>query len=530
MNKTSRSADANKALTPALLLSLLAPTLIGLYLLTTSTSQLFPDIWIYDAKRLLQFILFFSLFLLPLFSPELRGELGGQLAAVPGWIKWTAAAILVWGITSALYNGQSPMHTANSLSEVALYYLLVSAVFVIAACRRIAGGWFDGIAIGFVALTGLAVGVQELVGVLAAHAGGVEFNYRISMIYFSWPRFYNQVQSWIIPALLALPVIYSRYRLAYPACLLVLGLQWYIIFMTGARGAFLSITAAVLLAIVFLPAIRKSLLGGQAAGLLLGAVIYAAVLVSFEATTPDSATVANEAPSGQQTHRPVTRGFYGNEKETGSSFLAQSLGRPMANTSGRTRMWKSAAQDAISNPLLGIGPMNYVCTSPVPMSHPHNFVLQTAAEWGIFVAVAVSLVFLYLLLASFQWLRRQDSDASKKYKSASFLLTGILAAAFYCCLSGVLVMPASQVSGVLVCGMLMGMIAPGPSNNRPIPGARLFLPPLIFSIALLILGRHELSSMDARAELLRPGYDLQPRIWQEGKICTFYTEQKPVNN
>ena len=173
------------------------------------------------------------------------------------------------------------MQGLNSFSEVALLSALVLGVFVVAACRRIAGRSFDRVAIGLIAMTGLTVGMQELIGVIAAHNAGVDFNFRISLLHFSWPRFYNQVQSWTIPALVALPLLFARYRLAFFLCALVLGLQWYIILATGARGSFVSIGAAIVLALVFLPTVRWRLLTWQLSGLAAGRPDFCAGHVQF---------------------------------------------------------------------------------------------------------------------------------------------------------------------------------------------------------------------------------------------------------
>ena len=153
-----------------------------------------------------------------------------------------------------------------------------------------------------IALTGLAVGVQDLVGAAAAHMAEVEFNFDLALIYFSWPRFYNQVQTWMVPALVALPLLFARYRLASIVCFIVLGLQWYIILATGARGSFVSISAAIVIAMISLPTVRYRLLKWQAFGLALGVLIFALVAFSFEAGGPASNT---DAGPGSTQHPAV---------------------------------------------------------------------------------------------------------------------------------------------------------------------------------------------------------------------------------
>jgi len=515
----------------AVIIATIVPVLLGLYLLLTSTSIVISGIWPYDAKRILQLILLVVLCLLPLLNVRIRHEISRILQNIPAWLRYSLTFFLTVGVLSVLVHAESWMHAANSFSEVVLFTLLLFAVIVTGACRRIAGKYFDRVAISLLALTGLAVGVQELVGVLAASGAGVDFSFRVSLLYFSWPRFYNQVQAWMIPALAALPLLFGKSRLTQVLCLLVLGLQWYIIMMTGARGAFVSVMAGLVFALVFLPPVRKLLFGWQAAGLLLGGLIYAAVLFHFEADSPrDVAQDKNQPQTQAEAPGNQPKGFYLNEDGSKSAFYQQSLGRPMANTSGRIRDWKIAVSEVVAHPLIGIGPMNLVCTSSVPWGHPHNFPLQLAMEWGVPVAGLACLLFLLLLKSATALLRNHTVIERQENIIACCLLTGIVSAALYSCLSGVLVMPASQTAAILVCGMFLGLVPPGaarPGKDRPNKERRLasLLPIFVLSLGLLALGLHELATMEQRADQLLPGEGMHPRTWQDSMVCKFYTSK-----
>ena len=516
---------------PAVLLSLLIPALIGLYLLITSTVYLVHGIWPYDIKRILQFGLLLVLFLVPALNGRIRGEFGELLTGIPGWLKVTLLTIGFWGILSALINAQSLMHALNSLSEVALLSSLVLGVFAVAACRRVAGRWFDRIAIAMIALTGLTVGLQELIGVVAAQNAGVDFNFRISLLHFSWPRFYNQVQSWSVPALVALPLLFARYRLASILCFIVLSLQWYIILMTGARGSFVAIGAASVFTLIFLPPVRSRLFKWQTAGFVLGALIFALVMFSFEAGETGGDSGSGPASSQISGVREADRNASGGQLSGGqSSFFKQSLGRPMTHTSGRIWMWRTTIDDARRHPLVGIGPMNYVCTSPKRIGHPHNFPLQLAAEWGIPAALAVCVIFGFLTWRMSISVRKQEFDSSEDTVFAGLLLTVVLSEALHACLSGVMVMPASQVTGLLICGMLLGLY-PSTPHKKPVRASQWgFIPGLLLAVGLLALGAQELQTMKSRAELLEPWATMWPRIWQDAKVCSLYNLQNEVKN
>jgi putative inorganic carbon (HCO3(-)) transporter len=179
---------------------------------------------------------------------------------------------------------------------------------------------------------------------------------------------------------------------------------------------------------------------------------------------------------------------------------------------------------------MGIGPMNYVCSSPELIGHPHNFPLQLAAEWGIPVALAACFIFLVLVWRVSQNVRQGRHDCAQDGELAGLLLTGVLAAALHACLSGVMVMPASQVAGMLICGMLLGL-SPLRQNQRPTPAYRRWgIPGLLLSVCLLALGFHELRTMEIRAPQLAPGEDMRPRVWQNAKVCKLYTMPSEVRN
>jgi hypothetical protein len=515
---------------PGFAVSLLAAALPGLYLLMTSTTTLVTSMFPYDFKRMLQFALLLLLFLLPALNRRIRGELGAQVAAVPRWIGLTLLGIVAWGVLSAAVNARSAMHLANSLSEVALLTALVLAVFVVATCRRLAGRRFDQVAIGLLALTALAVGVQELVAVAAAHANGLNYSYETALQYFSKPRFYNQVQSWTVPVIVALPLLFSRYSLARWLCLIVLSLHWYVILMTAGRGTFVALVTTLTIALVFLPSIRKRLLQWQVAGLLCGAAVYAVILFSFETDfneTPTAALMQQGRSVSEQDAAIAENTTEAQDQQ--SQFLAESLGRPMMHTSGRSWIWSVTLRDALENPLLGIGPMNYACTSDVWFGHPHNFPLQIAAEWGLPIAFAVLTIVLLLLLRTSRAIRQGAISSFEDPILAGLLFTGVLAAAIHACFSGVMVMPASQVTGLIVCGTLLGLRAPLPEDRKIVSPIWLCICGLLLASSLLLLGAQELRTMEFRAAQL-PARIVSPRIWQDAKVCQLYITQNAVTN
>jgi hypothetical protein len=510
--------------------SWLAAVLPGLYLLLTSTSTLVPGIWPYDVKRMLQFTLLFLLFLLPALNRRIRKEFGDILAATPGWIRGTLLVMFGLGLLSAVTHARSDMHLANSLSDVVLLGLLIAAVFVVGACRRIGNVVFDRIAVAMMAATTLAVGTQELFGVAAAHAAGTEFSYSYSLINFSHPRFFNQVQSWTIPVIAALPLLLPRFPLARWVCVVALGLSWYVLFMTAGRGSAVGLATAFIFSALAFPFARAALLKWQAAGLVVGVMIFAAVLFSFEGGFHEFSE-----PGRPESSQP-TRGATDSTDAAGvakgesrSPFLAESFGRPMAHTSGRSAMWSHILRDSLENPVLGIGPMNYACISGGWFGHPHNFPLQIAGEWGIPAALALFAIVVFLLVTSVSGIRQNTLARPEVSLGAVLFFTGASAAAVHACFSGVLVMPASQVTGIVICGILLGMMNRGSAKRRSTRLRWLFVPGLLLSASLTALGSYEISSMVERAAQLPTARVIAPRMWQDAKVCRLYIGRAEVN-
>jgi O-antigen ligase len=492
----------------------------GLYLLLTSTVSTLPGLWPYDAKRLLELALLALVFLAPVLNSSVRSSVNGLLAATPRPVKLAILVFFLLGFISATMNKTSTPHWFASLSEVSLLALLVFAVYILGACRQLGGVLFDRVAIGAMALTGLAVGTQELTGVLAAHAAGTDFNFQTSLFRFSWPRFYNQMQTWMIPVMLALPLMFPGKRLAAVVCITVLGLHWYIILFTGARGSFLALAAALVFAVLFLPLQRRLVLRWHLPGFLLGAVLFGLVLISFE-WRAEQAVDTGSVISLRDTDAGKRGALPGGE----TSFYRQSVGRPMAHSSGRIWMWKRALRETRQHPWLGLGPHNYPCTLRAGHGHPHNFPLQIAAEWGLPAAVAGLLVICWVVLRATLLVRRRETLEPDRSRLEGGLVTSVVASLLLACLSGVLIMPASQVTGLLVAGLLLGSLGERAAPRRSSRAGWLAVTALAFCFALSAFARYEFQNLAGRDPGIPQDGVMHPRLWQDSMECRKYVDE-----
>lgn len=512
---------------------LILPLCIGLILILTSTTHLIRGFWNYDTKRLLELAFLPFLFAFTLLYPPLRAAFTLQLQQVSIRNRWLLVAIFSIGVISSIYHADSLRHASYSLLEVFLMSALVIAALVIAAVRTMSGTAFDRLAMSLLVILGLGVGVQELVGVAAASSIGMEFNFRISLLHFSWPRFFNQVQSWTIPVLAALPALFWRKRLAQILCVCVIALNWYVLLMTGARGTVVGLVSAMAIILILFPGVRREALKWHIVGLVSGALIYLAVL-SFWMDNAQPAPVAEALTSQTKEVSELEEAERSSNRSNSAqnSFYSQSLGRKMLNTSGRWAMWQGALGDIQANPLWGIGPMNYACKGRLnEAGHPHSFPLQVATEWGL-----PATLMLILLLAPLAWkagrkLRTDSFDSDSEHFLAVLLAAGILTAAVHSCLSGVLVMPASQLTGVLICGWFLGILSPQWESKKGEPDDQLkqrranvhvFLALLlIMSSSALIFSVKEIGHRNEVLASTEVGDRIIPRFWQNGKACGF---------
>ena len=179
-----------------------------------------------------------------------------------------------------------------------------------------------------------------------------------------------------------------------------------------------------------------------------------------------------------------------------------------------------------THPWFGVGPMHYAWYS-IGTAHPHNSVLQLAAEWGLPATL------LMLVLAGygvFCWLKRFSSVALEAIPETDpygvvlfFRLAG--QATCYSMVDGVIVMPLSQVMMAVVVGMMLGLYG---NDNKQSNGLRSkYLAHQIFAGVVLIamewsvlpdllprlLGNKQMIPIDYHTSYTRP------RFWQEGGIA-----------
>ncbi|MEH6358176.1 MAG: O-antigen ligase family protein [Pseudomonadales bacterium] len=274
-----------------------------------------------------------------------------------------------------------------------------------------------------------------LLGYLAFFLEGIPLQGTAPFYHFYNVRFFNQYQLWLFPLLtiplsLSSPIIckYKKMLFALLIC------WWVLLFLTAGRGALIAITAAILISLLMYRRACFYFVKIQMLAALFGFVVYT-FLYYF---------------------------VYASEAKT----VLRSVGH------GRLDLWGKAIELSIQNPFFGVGPMHYAGTSNDIANHPHNSVLQIAAEWGLPAALIILGLFFYGLIC---WLRRFNYQTVNEYQDevkpqvVVALFCSLLAGAIYSLVSGVIVMPLSQIMGALVIGLMFGVYRGCDSEKTVLP-------------------------------------------------------------
>jgi O-antigen ligase len=433
----------------------------------------------YDEKRLLVVTLLALIAVLFVAVRPLRLSWLSQLATLPRAVVLTSSAVLLLGVISAT---QARLPVA-ALTEPALWVVLFSAMTAVAALRSRLGSHFDTAMTGMVAFI-LFVYLMMVCGYVAQIVIGMrDPDFRTLFVNFSHLRFFNDFQSWTLP-LAMLPILYAEQRgwtLLKWLFAVAAANWWLLLFLTGGRGVFLAvITSALFVALLFKGRIAHWLkwYGLAAAG---GVVLY----LMITQLAPAVVTLSR------------------------------------SSLSGREELWRLALSMVAEHPLLGVGPMHYACVDPALAGHPHNAVLQIAAEWGLPAALLLSGLLLWLFYRAIVQTRR-SSPVSGTADVAPILLASLFSATVLAQFAGMIVMPINHITIVVMGGWLWGLLVLAHAEQSPwrLPHT-VWLLITAASIALLmnVISPVWRDAISGTMTIADPSYVYKPRFWTDGEIC-----------
>lgn len=445
----------------------------------------------YDVWRGLQIALLVALagaFVLVPAAGRLVTRAFGEL---PARARGALAAVAAVGLASSLLSVR-PLYALRQLALFALLFLLVVAVA--AAARALGERAVRGVAQA-VALSAFFY-LTLFFAVLVFDPWNTRGWSLNPFVGFATPRFLGHLQSWTIP-LIVLPALDGRDTPPLTrAVFWAAAAGWWMLFLvSGSRAPALSLAIGIAVAGVCFGGKALHWLAAQGAALAAGAAAYALIL-------------SVDLIPGLDGSAPVGVG----------SALERGAG-----TTGRIVFWRHAGTLVEGSPLLGVGPGNYAYFRPPagpgnpggPVAHPHNAVLQWAAEWG---APATLLLMGLLVWGMWRWTaaRRRElrhSGNGGRPRAAVALTAAGTAAAIHSCFDGIAVMPLPQTVGAVVIGLALGMHLPGrsgapPRRVSPLAGA------LVVLAAAILLWTLRLPTRPRAAD----EQSYYPAFWAEGAI------------
>jgi len=312
---------------------------------------------------------------------------------------------------------------------------------------------------------------------------------------FSNIRFFNQYQIWSI-SLLALPLLlYQKLDKRLLFFLKIIAIGWAILlFASGSRGAIGSIFIAMILTLCVFKNHAKPFLKLNSLILLAGAIAYLLLFKLIPSLLENQVTV-------------------------GWKSIEQ-----FGNSSGRIALWQFAIQYIVDNPWLGIGPMHYAYYPGPTHAHPHNSLLQWACEMGIpSTLLVLSLIFsgLYNWVKKFYILTNSESLYVPSHLWIGLFCT-LCSGLIYSLVSGVIVMPLSQIMMALIIGWMLGIYFQD-QESKPASQLQHIGLMLLAGATLITLTYTALPSLLPRlhsyADLPYQDYPIiAPRFWQIGGI------------
>jgi O-antigen ligase len=462
----------------------------------------------FDHQRLLEMAALATLALLAIGVPSIRRDAGAALSAITPLAAAGLALFLALGLVSSLLN-ESPI---PSLLEWGTFLLALGATASIAGARwrlgREGDVWLLVVVIG-----GLALYFGNFLAIYLPTVPHPDVTIFWTTPFYHFPnvRFLNQLQTWTLPLLAGATLLAGPYSRTLQALLATTGGAWWALLLaTGGRG---SLIAATLSSLIVLAVFKTRAFRWLATtGLLVGAglIIY---LVLFE------------WPGGSP----------------GLGRAAEKVG---TSDQARLGLWTHALRVTAERPLMGVGPMGLAMdTSSV--AHPHNALFQLLAEWGLPATLgAIAAVFagVFAWLKSWQspdW-RLPDSNDPWSTSLAPALSASLLAGLGHSMVSGILVMPMSQVMAIIVSGWALGLFCHRGSKGAPPSPAptgfarRQTVIAFISAAGLATAVPGTAYSLTGLAEANRhyrqlDGFRFHPRFWLQGDInLRPWTEGKPT--
>lgn len=471
-----------------------------LYILLTPLFDLLPA-GVYNEKRILELLLLLSISLTTILSKPLRSETLVIFQQLQRRTQFAVLAIPCLGLLSTLFSA----HPEHAILNVALYSLLGICCFIIAAAVKTHSQTAITMLILTVCAVTLAYLSQFIAGLTAATFSDAGLVHAALFGNFAHIRFFSQFQSWTLMLttlpLLSLPLM--RNRLLTALVIFIAAGGWFMALSSGTRGMLLGSIIAITIISLLLRKHAASWLKWTILSAALGLTCYLFIFILLPMLTAGDS----------------------------SAVLNGTIGRNLGSSSGRIYFWQQAWLMIQQQPLLGIGPAHYACRPEIPVvAHPHNSLLQIAAEWGLPVAITLLAIF---IKGNHAWLQRiQHSTWKNNHQQiiAIALFASLLTASIHALFSGIMIMPLSQVLMITIIGTMLGLYFSKTQSGQTAtitPPSQTSHNMLIafLTLCIIVISIRTLPDM-FMLEMLHTDYitsvggtHAKPRFWQQGRLC-----------
>lgn len=342
---------------------------------------------------------------------------------------------------------------------------------------------FQKVVFFIIAMVGVLQSLQFLIFYMSALSSDMRIlDAGVLLGGFSNPRFFGQFQVLIMPLMAFLVVFcFGSGRLAWAVILFFsLSVHWCISLVLGGRGLWLGVLLGQVLMVWI--ARRFWILGAlQITAAILGGILYYLLFFGFE-------------------------DFFG---------LSVSVNDGLRfGLSMREIIWIEAWEMFVTNPWLGVGPMHFSAEVNPIAAHPHQMILQWAAEWGGAVAMLATI----MMVVGMVKFGRRLKEGEAQYEDAGLFsaLTGALVLAQ---VDGVFVMPYVETWLAILAGLSLARYEKFKSVGAKIKGVIFMLSIFVVVWLAYILVVDAPSLLEAEKNYMKEHVGgWFPRFWEQGWI------------
>jgi O-antigen ligase len=418
-------------------------------------------------------------------------------------IAWTGrpaqaclGAFFALGAVSAL----AALSLQHALYEWSMLLLLLLAAALLAAELGAAGSAGLQTVLRCVLAVGILYSLRIALMYAAALASGIQVDAYDLAIGFSNIRFFNHVQTVLLPLAVLTHLQAPKGSFWRWSSFALAACWWAFLFVTQARASMLALGAGCAFVFALRRAHARDFLKAIALTALAGVVVYVFAFMLL----------------------PMLAGL------KGFSAATEVVQRTAADpTSRRNLLWQLALELIAAHPWLGVGPHHFAHEGATLSwgAHPHNFIMQIGAEWGIpalLCLLAAIGVGMRALIRSGTRIAQTDLPGQQTLAvmlaaGAAMLVDGLF--------SGVIVMPQSQMAIALYLACSAGWLrsldkGAAPRADMPLRWlssglAVVALCGLAYGVAPGLAGHARHADLTPAEKAANPSTHW-PRIWEAG--------------